>query len=70
LGTNLYRVESQWGGDSAKWNAEGTWKIGGRDKQSVVAINFSSKTKGSDWEGTLTYSGEGPIDLKGALTQK
>lgn len=70
LGTNLYRVESQWGGEGAKWNAEGTWKIGSRDKQSVVAIAFASKTKGSDWEGSLTYSGEGPIDLKGALSKK
>jgi len=70
LGTNLYRVESQWGGDSAKWNAEGAWKIGSREKQSVVALSFVSKTKGADWEGTLTYSGEGPIDLKGALSQK
>lgn len=41
--------------------------IGGRDNQSVIALNVSSNNNGQTLNGTTTYNGEGPIGFKGNL---
>ncbi|KAF3890169.1 MULTISPECIES: lectin OAA family protein [Nostocales] len=62
---NDYKVETQWGGDAAPWNDGGTWVIGSRTDQHVVAIDVQSNDGGQTLNGTITYSGEGPISFKG-----
>ena len=66
-GPNTYQVENQWGGDQAPWHPGGTWVIGARDGQNVIALNVSSSDGGTTLNGTNTYAGEGPIGFKGAL---
>jgi hypothetical protein len=66
--TNKYTVMNQWGGSAAPWNAGGTWVLGGREKQSVVAIQISSKDGGKTLTGTMTYNGEGPIGFRATAT--
>ena len=63
----IYTVENQWGGSSAPWNPGGTWVIGARAGQNVVAINVTSSDGGNNLNGTMTYAGEGPIGFRGAL---
>ena len=60
----LYQVENQWGGSSAPWHQGGTWSLGGRDNQNVVAVNITSNDGGQTFNGTMTYAGEGPIGFK------
>ncbi|HYY27948.1 MAG TPA: hypothetical protein VE860_08395, partial [Chthoniobacterales bacterium] len=67
-GSNNYIVENQWGDDSA-WHPGGTWVLGGRDNQPVVAINVTSPDNGATLNGTITYKGEGPIGFKGRKAQ-
>lgn len=64
---NTYVVENQWGGNSAPWHPGGTWIIGCRTGQNVVALNVESSDGGSSLDGTMTYSGEGPIGFKSEL---
>jgi hypothetical protein len=63
----LYQVENQWGGSSAPWHQGGTWVIGTRGAQNVVAINVTSNDGGQTLTGTVTYANEGPIGFKGSL---
>ncbi|MFC5044911.1 hypothetical protein ACFSTE_21375 [Aquimarina hainanensis] len=60
----IYQVQNQWGGNSAPWHAGGTWVLGGRDNQNVVAIDIKSGDGGRTFSGTMTYEGEGPIGFK------
>jgi hypothetical protein len=62
--TDTYVVENQWGGSSAPWHPGGTWLIGCRANQNVVAINITSGDNGLTLNGTMTYAGEGPIGFK------
>ena len=62
--SNTYIVENQWGGSSAPWHPGGTWVIGCRPGQSVVAIHVESGDNGATLKGTMTYSGEGPIGFQ------
>lgn len=62
--TNTYVVENQWGGSSAPWRPGGTWLLGCRTNQNVVAINITSSDDGVTLNGTMTYAGEGPIGFK------
>jgi hypothetical protein len=62
--TDTYDVQNQWGGTSAPWNPGGTWVLGCRGKQGVVAINIKSTDDGQTLTGTITYAGEGPIGFK------
>ncbi|AFY43382.1 hypothetical protein [Nostoc sp. PCC 7107] len=64
---SVYTVENQWGGASAPWNPGGTWALGCRDNQNVVAINVTSNDGGKTLTGTNTYAGEGPIGFRGNL---
>jgi hypothetical protein len=64
---NCYRVENQWGGSSAPWHAAGTWLLGCRKNQNVVAIDIASSDNGQNLSGTMTYDGEGPIGFKATL---
>jgi OAA-family lectin sugar binding domain len=67
---NEYTVEAQWGGKTAPWRADGTWVIGGRAKQRLVAVQVTSKDDGKTLTGTMTYKGEEPISFKGTLSAK
>lgn len=62
--TNTYAVENQWGGSSAPWHPGGTWLLGCRSGQNVVAIDIKSSDDGQTLNGTMTYKGEGPIGFK------
>lgn len=63
---NSYTVQNPWGGSRAPWNPGGTWVIGGRNGQAVVALDVKSTDKGQSLNGTMAYNGEGPIGFKGA----
>jgi hypothetical protein len=62
-----YTVENQWGGASAPWNMGGTWAMGCRSGQNVVAVNITSPDGGKTMTGTMTYANEGPIGFRGTL---
>lgn len=64
---NTYTVENQFGGDEESWSPGGTWVLGGRDNQNVVALAISSEDGGSTLNGTMTYAGEGPISFRATL---
>ncbi|WP_028101355.1 lectin OAA family protein [Pseudoduganella violaceinigra] len=61
---NNYAVENQWGGDSAPWHPGGVWLIGARGGQNAVALHISSGDGGNTFNGSMTYSGEGPIGFR------
>ena len=63
-----YAVANQWGGSSAPWHPGGTWVLGARDNQNVVAIEIKSGDGGKSFTGTMTYAGEGPIGFKAQRT--
>lgn len=65
---NNYATQNQWGGNSAPWHDGGTWVIGARDNQHVVAMAVSSNDGGQTLNGTITYEGEGPIGFKATNT--
>lgn len=60
-----YTVENQWGGNAAPWRPGGSWTIGARPNQPVVAVNVRSTDNGRTLTGTMTYRGEGPIGFRG-----
>jgi hypothetical protein len=66
--SNTYVVENQWGGSSAPWHPGGTWVMGCRAGQNVVAVNVESGDSGITMTGTITYNGEGPIGFKSELS--
>ena len=63
---NTYVVENQWGGNDAPWHPGGTWILGGRSDQNVIAIDISSNDGGVTLTGAMTYAGEGPIGFRAA----
>lgn len=65
LGLDNYVVENKWG--SSDWQPGGTFIIGYRDTQTVVALNVTSDDDGNTLSGKLTYAGEGPIGFQGTL---
>ncbi|MGC4064880.1 MAG: hypothetical protein QM784_09605 [Polyangiaceae bacterium] len=65
LGNNNYDVQNQWGGAAAPWHPGGTWIIGSRDGQNVVALDVNSSDDGQTLAGAMTYSGEGEIGIRG-----
>jgi len=66
---NTFLVENQWGGADAPWNPGGTWVLGDRPDQNVVAIDIASEDDGSTLNGTMTYAGEGPIGFRAVIEQ-
>lgn len=64
---NTYTVENQWGGETAPWHPGGSWVMGCRVGQNVVAMNIESADGGVTFSGAMTYSGEGPIGFKSEL---
>ena len=64
---DAYTVDNQWGGSSAPWHQGGTWALGCRGNQNVVAIDMQSNDGGNTLNGTMTYNGEGPIGCKATL---
>ena len=67
--SNTYRVENQWGGSSIEWNPGGTWILGCRTDQNVVAVNIASSDDGNTLNGNITYKGEGSIGFQGTLKE-
>jgi hypothetical protein len=65
---NTYDTQNQWGGSSAPWHPGGTWVIGQRSGQNVIALKVTSGDGGKSLNGTNTYAGEGPVGFKGART--
>lgn len=63
-----YAVENQWGGNDAPWHPGGTWVLGMRDNQNVVAVDVTSPDGGQTLMGTMTYANEGPIGFRGTRT--
>jgi len=57
-----YAVENKWGEDT--WAPGGTWVLGNRKEQNVDAVEIQSSDKGESFTGTMTYAGEGPIDVQ------
>ncbi len=64
---NNYAVENQWGGVTAPWHPGGNWIIGARKRQNVIALNL--KAEGNSLEGSMSYQGEGPINIVATLTK-
>jgi len=64
---NTYEVENQWGGSATTWNPGGTWILGDRSGQNVVAIDISSNDGGATLTGAMTYAGEGPISFRAVV---
>jgi hypothetical protein len=62
--TDTYAMENQWGGSTAPWHPGGAWVIGCRGEQHVVALDIGSSDSGATLQGTMIYSGEGPIGLR------
>ncbi len=67
---NTYLTENQWGGPSAPWHPGGQWVIGARDHQNCVGLHATSHDNGLNFQGSMTYSGEGPIGFRAAHTTK
>lgn len=66
--TNCYQVENQWGGDSAPWHNAGLFLLGARNGQNAVAFDLQSNDGGATLTGSMTYAGEGPIGVKGSVS--
>ncbi|NEN91768.1 MAG: lectin OAA [Okeania sp. SIO3H1] len=64
----LYQVENQWGGNNAPWHNGGTWVMGCRPNQNIVAINIKSDDGGKTFHGNMTYANEGPIGFRATLS--
>lgn len=64
----LYQVENQWGGNNAHWHNGGTWVIGCRHNQNIIAINIKSDDGGKTFHGNMTYADEGPIGFRATLS--
>lgn len=41
-----YLVENQWGGEAAPWHPGGSWNLGARSNQNMVAIDVCSADDG------------------------
>jgi hypothetical protein len=67
IASNTYAVENQWGGTSAPWNPGGSWVLGCRTGQDVVALDVASSDNGDTLQGTMAYAGEGPIGFRATL---
>jgi hypothetical protein len=60
---SVYTVTNSWGSSSG--NPGGTYVLGARSGQNVVAIDVTSPDGGKTLTGTMTYAGEGPIGFQG-----
>lgn len=63
----VYYVENSWGGTSG--HDGGAFVLGNRKKQNVIALDIKSSDGGKTFEGTMQYSGEGPIGFKATNTK-
>lgn len=66
LGGNRYDME--WG-SKAVWHPLGTWVIGGRAGQPVLALDITSKDEGKTLEGSMRYRNEGDISFRATLAE-
>lgn len=59
-----YQVETRSKKSKGNWAPGGTWTIGGRDNQPIVAMSVTSTDNGLTLIGTCTYDKEGPIAFR------
>jgi hypothetical protein len=59
----IFAVKNQWGGASQPWHEGGSYVLGCRPGQNIVAINISSTDGGKTLTGTMKYAGEGDIQV-------
>ncbi len=64
MASNSYRAEVSFGDE---WHPAGDWIIGGRD-QRAVKVSAKSTDGGKSLNGTVTYQGEGPINMEATLS--
>ncbi|ROS05497.1 hypothetical protein EDC56_1027 [Sinobacterium caligoides] len=62
-----FTVVNQWGGSQEPWREGGTWVLGSRLDQAVIAIDVQSNDNGKTLTGTMTYANEGAIGFKASL---
>lgn len=62
---SVYTTQNKWG--SGSWQVGGTFVIGARGEQKVVALDATSPDNGKTLNGTMTYAGEGPIHFRATL---
>ena len=60
----IYAVKNRWGGQGASWHDGGSWVLGCRPDQTIVALELTSDDNGATLNGTMTYEGEGHITVK------
>lgn len=58
-----YQVQNYQGGPCPSWIPGSTWLLGSREDQYLVEIDIRSRDCGRTLRGTVTYNGEGPIEL-------
>jgi hypothetical protein len=59
-----YTVQVQWGDLQSEWNVDGQWNMGCRPQQNVVKVSVDSHDGGETLQGSMVYTGEGPIGLR------
>jgi hypothetical protein len=64
-----YKAQVQWGAESSPWVDQGSWVVGGRKDQSVIALQIKSADGGKTLTGTTTYAGEQPIAFKAEIAK-
>jgi hypothetical protein len=70
VGGNRYAVQNHWGGELAPWHDGGTWILGGRPNDRVIALDVVSEDHGETLQGEMTYEREGPIRFKATRTTR
>ncbi len=60
----IYEVKNRWGASSAPWYPAGNFVIGFRVNQRCIALAINSNDGGTSMAKNMTYTGEGPIDVK------
>lgn len=53
----------------AVWHPLGTWVIGGRAGQPVLALDITSKDERKTLEGSMRYRNEGDIGFRATLAE-
>ncbi len=62
---NSYKVIHRLNGAFSERHPNGTWILGGRDDKKIIHIDITSADNGRTVRGTISYTGEPSINLKG-----
>lgn len=63
-----YTIKNQWGGTSAPWYEGGTFVLGTRDDQKLIALDITSSDGGKTFRGTMNYANERAIGFRAVQT--